>query len=214
MDKESYSDVTVSRYRIRKEKGLCPRCGKPNNSGFVACKKCREEEVLTKRWYESHGFCPICHNESAPKHKFCEVCLVKASERNAKRRSKMTVEQKKRQAESAERTRRKHIEQGLCGKCGKRPSWGGRQLCYECTLKQRRQNSKKKYDYKDPNGCFRCGKPCVKGKRLCPEHYKISCDSIKKARESTAFAEAQKKNKAKIDAMWSEMIWREQKNAS
>lgn len=124
------------------------------------------------------------------------------------------VERKKRQAEAAERTRRKHIEQGLCGKCGKRPSWDGRQLCYECTLKQRRQNSKKKYDYKDPNGCFRCGKPCVKGKRLCPEHYKISCDSIKKARESTAFAEAQKKNKVKIDAMWSEMIWREQKNAS
>lgn len=95
MDKESCSDETVSRYRIRKEKGLCPRCGKPNNSGFVACEKCREEEVLTKRWYESHGFCPICHNESAPKHKLCEVCLVKASERNAKRRSKMTVEQKK-----------------------------------------------------------------------------------------------------------------------
>jgi hypothetical protein len=67
---------------------------------------------------------------------------------------------------------------------------------------------------KEKGLCPRCGKPCVKGKRLCPEHYKISCDSIKKARESTAFAEAQKKNKAKIDAMWSEMIWREQKNAS
>ena len=107
MNEKTGSSAMESRYRIRKEKGLCPRCGKPNNSGFVACEKCREEEVLTKRWYESHGFCPICHNESAPKHKLCEVCLVKASERNAKRRSKMTVEQKKKAGRSRRENKKK-----------------------------------------------------------------------------------------------------------
>lgn len=216
MDKESCRDVTVSRYRMRKEKGLCPRCGKPNDSGFSICEKCREEDRITYHWYESHGFCPNCHHESAPNHKLCAVCLVKESERNTKRRSQMTEDQKIRRTESIEQTRRKHIEQGVCAKCWKHPSWDGRQLCYECTLKQRRRNNahKRKYDYKDPNGCFRCGKTCVKGKRLCPEHYKISCDNIKKARESSGFIEGQARNKAKIEVMWSEMIWKSQQNAS
>lgn len=198
MDKESCSDVTVSRYRIRKEKGLCPRCGKPNNSGFVACEKCREEEILTKRWYESHGFCPICHNESAPKHKLCEVCLVKTSERNAKRRSKMTVEQKKRQAESAERTRRKHIEQGLCGKCGKRPSWGGRQLCYECTLKQRRQNRKKNTIIKTRMGALDAVNHALKENVFALSIIKFLAIALKKQENLPHLQKLRRKTKRKL----------------
>ena len=216
MNKESFGDASVSRYHKRKNSGLCPICGKPTNGDFITCEKCRKEEKITYHWYESHGFCPKCHHESAPNHKLCAVCLAKEEERNQRRNAQMTDEQKKRRAESSERTRRKHIEQGVCAKCGKRIAWNGRQTCLECTLKQRRRNNehKAKYDYKDPNGCFRCGKACVKGKRLCHEHYKISCENIKKARESAKFLEGQNRNRAKVEVMWSEMKWKSQKNAS
>lgn len=209
MDRESENERRRKLRAERKSKDLCPRCGKPAVNGYSLCESCRAEDKMTYQWYESYGFCPKCHADAAPGRKLCAVCLERESERNAKRRISMTDEQRKARNESIEKIKKKRVESGICRDCGKRPAWSGRQRCYECTLKHRKRckGRKAKYEYKDLNGCFRCGQPCVPGKRLCPKHYQIDVEKIKKARESDNFKLAQKRNKQKVNAMWGEMIW-------
>lgn len=203
-------------YHKRKSQGLCPKCGRPSMNGYSLCESCREYNKATYHWYESHGLCPKCHGgDTMPGKKMCEVCLEQESERNARRYANMTSEQRKLIRESSKRTKQKNIENGLCRDCGK-PAWNGRKLCCDCTLKRRKymEGKHKKYDYKDPDGCFRCGAPCVRGKRLCLEHYQINLENLRKARASKGFEESQKKRKQEISVMWSEMAWNSKQKAS
>lgn len=72
---------------------------------------------------------------------------------------------------------------GLCTVCKKKKATHGVK-CYECYIRQKRHD-RAKYDGRrqewiDNGLCYFCGKPRMKGQKVCEEHYKILYDSIEK----------------------------------
>lgn len=74
----------------RKEKGLCPRCGKPmENETHIYCARCREKHNAARRAKNNRrpgehfrerierGVCMYCGDNLAPGAKLCERCLEK-----------------------------------------------------------------------------------------------------------------------------------------
>lgn len=74
----------------RKEKGLCPKCGKPINDGeYITCAQCRKKRNADRRAKSTRrpgehfkeriesGVCMYCGGDLAPGYKLCEKCLEK-----------------------------------------------------------------------------------------------------------------------------------------
>lgn len=104
-----------------------------------------KEERKTKKWYKSHGICPICRKEKlAPGRSKCLNCLDENAIAAMMWRSNMTQKQlkdyEKKGNERAKERRRKRREAGLCEVCG-RPRIDKR-LCVECRIKARAANRK------------------------------------------------------------------------
>lgn len=211
-DTKKMYEQRKEKYHQRKENGLCPKCGKQTDGIHIMCEECRREQRERYHWYSEHGICPKCQGDVAPGKKLCAVCLARKAENDKRRYDNLTGDayiayHKKANERSAE-TRRQKKEQGICRECSK-PVFDGHSLCLDCLLKKRKRDRERgrKYDYKDPNGCYRCGAPCVPGKKLCPEHYKINLANIKKVTESEAFKLSQEKQWKKVHAMWEEIKW-------
>lgn len=200
------------KYYQMKENGLCPTCGKPVDDGHTICEECRAERRKDYNWYVEHGICPRCHEDAAPGKVLCAVCALKHSEMKKAKYDSLTEEelaaQHKKHNERIAESRRKKKERGICHDCNK-PVFDGRSLCLDCLLKKKKRDEgrHRKYDYKDPNGCYRCGAPCVPGKKLCPKHYKINLGNMKKAIESEGYKLSQEKHRENIHAMWEEIKW-------
>ena len=74
----------------RKEKGLCPKCGKPIKDGeFITCARCRTKHNVNRRAKSirrpgehfkeriESGVCMYCGGKLVPGYKLCEKCLEK-----------------------------------------------------------------------------------------------------------------------------------------
>ena len=74
----------------RKEKGMCPKCGKPvRNEKYIYCARCREKKNAARRAKNSRrpgehfrdrieaGVCMYCGSDPVPGYKLCEKCLEK-----------------------------------------------------------------------------------------------------------------------------------------
>lgn len=74
----------------RKEKGLCPKCGKPIKDGtHITCSQCRTKHNVDRRAKSIRrpgehfkerieaGVCMYCGGDLAPGYKLCEKCLEK-----------------------------------------------------------------------------------------------------------------------------------------
>lgn len=72
----------------RKEKGLCPRCGKPIRNGtYIYCNRCRERKNAAGRAKRGQspgehfreridrGVCMFCGGEIVPGYRLCKSCL-------------------------------------------------------------------------------------------------------------------------------------------
>lgn len=70
---------------------------------------------------------------------------------------------------------------GLCIVCCKKPATNGSK-CYECFLRQKRYDKRKNTGerafWKENGLCYYCGKPTLKGKKVCIDHYKILLKNI------------------------------------
>lgn len=125
------------KYRIRKEKGLCTRCGGDRGtSTTLICDKCKEYFKGDRELKLKLQICPICgKNPIRGNEKTCFECLDKAKVKQKEYREKnKDILYAKKRAYFKNRTV-KLREQGLCTKCGKRKPSSGRATCPICSEK-------------------------------------------------------------------------------
>ena len=92
----------------RKEKGLCPRCGKPIKGGtYITCARCREKKNAARRAKNSRrpgehfrerieaGVCMFCGGEVVPGYKLCKSCLERVRENFKKSNGKSSEKWRK-----------------------------------------------------------------------------------------------------------------------
>ena len=93
---------------------------------------------------------------------------------------------------------------GLCVDCGINPAVTGRTRCYECRIRNERNNLKRVKKGRElwrSNGkCYFCGEPALPGKKTCQRHYEIAVKSLSYAWNSTKSKEHQRKVS---NAFWS-----------
>ena len=71
-------------YKKCKENAICPRCGKPSDSGKVYCKTCRaamkgkrehDKKTISRSERPNYGICYICGKEQVMENKkVCPKC--------------------------------------------------------------------------------------------------------------------------------------------
>lgn len=86
----------MTRYKERKEAGLCVFCGKPAREGKTTCAACKEKRSANYRYYKAmwlrHGLCPRCgHAIEDTLYKTCERCRRNARNhmRNTKKKGEV-----------------------------------------------------------------------------------------------------------------------------
>lgn len=129
-------------------------------------------------WYKEHGRCPKCGGDPVRGKALCINCLDREAEKARERRKKWTEEKRKMRNEQMrkyiKRVREERKAKGICIECGKRPA-GNTQRCKLCQYKinkrkreKHRDNGGVTYEERiDPQKCYFCGYPVVKGKRVC-----------------------------------------------
>ena len=99
--RDNYNKSKRRVYQERKEKGICPMCGKRKaNSGHVYCDICRAYMSRHKKSYSrkkgklsrqeayEYGFCTLCHKQPHMKDKkLCPECYEKVCANAAKART-------------------------------------------------------------------------------------------------------------------------------
>lgn len=145
-------------------------------------------------WYKTLGICPMCRKKKpALDHVICLECMSDASEKNRKRRERLTAEQRHAESQRAVEYKRQRRErrkaEGVCVECGKRPPKEGRIRCAVCLHK----HSERMKRYHRAKGCkphelllahdvcYICGGVPLPGKRLCAVHYDIAIANLNKA---------------------------------
>ena len=137
-------------YQMRRENGLCQRCGIPLDRNGSYCSKCLEKVRIHSRenkdFYRSHGLCTKCgKNTVLGDKRTCPECLAKWEIYNNHR----TKEQQERY-KNRFRTQQKNLyherkAQGICTKCGKRKAMPGRAKCGICLAKDAELHREKQY---------------------------------------------------------------------
>lgn len=173
-------------YEERKAKGLCVKCGEPNDrTGKTMCTECAKkrsaESLETNHYFKKIGYCVECHREKVYGNRDrCVECTAKCAERHRKWRENMnadkSAEYHARVSERMRNTRIKRKENGLCERCGRPKSDDGYVNCPRCRAKQK--EGKLLNDYCDSvmqrrikaGLCCRCDEPSVEGYKMCKKH--------------------------------------------
>lgn len=170
--------------RIRREKliddGLCPACGKTNDTDGYYCKKCTDERKeyskLYYAGYQQAGVCPKCRKNSIlGDEKTCPECraiYAEAMTKYIKKNREQWNEYQKKMHKKAVNERR---EKGLCVRCGRKREDQRFKNCERCRKTMREQSRDKREklnitsrEYRRENGlCFFCGEPVVDGLKVC-----------------------------------------------
>ena len=134
-------------------------------------------------WYKSLGICPMCRkNRPTKNHIICLECMSDTSEKNRRRRERLTPEQRRAESQRAVEYKRQRKErrkaEGLCVECGKRPPKEGRIRCAICLHKHsermklyhRAKGHKPRELLMAHDVCYICGREPLPGKRVCAVH--------------------------------------------
>lgn len=127
------SSITYKKYRSM---GLCGFCGAEIAEGKALCDRCLEKTRKKKKqnrdFVRSIGICTCCGTRKARAGKIlCEECSEKAKAYKQANHDK--IMEQERENYNARKERRN--KQGICVKCGKRPSVQGKQYCAVCASK-------------------------------------------------------------------------------
>lgn len=131
--------------KMRRDMGVCVRCGKNDAISGAYCETCREKTRIyyseIRRIALDNGLCPRCgKNKLYGNEKSCPECKAKQAEYNQTYSATHKDIIKSYYARNRERNRKTYAERkakGLCPKCGKyRPS-DGYSRCYECRERDR-----------------------------------------------------------------------------
>jgi predicted amidophosphoribosyltransferase len=135
-------------------------------------------------FYKEHGICVSCGQEKAARGRIrCANCLAADAERHLQSYYGMTDKQRaafnaaKLQAEQKRKELRRTA--GICTRCGKFKANQGRTMCGICLAKHARYEQDRRIragrrtleDRNVPGVCYFCGKPAIKGKKVCEDCY-------------------------------------------
>jgi hypothetical protein len=145
-------------------------------------------------WYKSLGICPMCRKKRpAGGHVICLECMSDASEKNRRRRERLTPEQRHAESLRAVEYKRQRKErrkaEGLCVECGKHPPKEGRIRCGICLHKHsermklyhRSKGCKPRELLLAHDVCYICGGEPLPGKRVCAEHMAMCVNNLSNA---------------------------------
>ena len=170
-------EISARHYRIRKENGLCPRCGEKTEPGRHLCKSCREKvneyNRETRDFCRKNGICTVCHKEKVfGEERICPECLVK----NEMWRKPLSEEQKDRYEKSFRKQQNSLYQErkasGICTRCGKRKAMPGKAKCGICLEKDAEMHRKQRFDRPNIREeriknqlCLWCGNPATENKK-------------------------------------------------
>lgn len=191
------ADAKKRQRALRKEQGLCSRCGKTVTKGTV-CDDCKQYAKDVRKMYASYGLCTRCHkNHVYGNDKTCSECRVNTSLVNAKYREAHRDEINKRGRELYKIHYEERKAKGICTRCGKNKASKGKFTCTKCREKN---NQQKRLSYvkilvDKPNRCRYCNNDSAPGYKVCEEHrQKLSTSAT-----SRNVNEARKKTRARLN---------------
>ena len=132
---------------------------------------CLQKLHETYIYFKELKICTCCHSEPAKKTStLCLNCSDKRSVENMEYRNKLKKSPDNKQ--NVKLRNKKRYEKinalGYCYVCGKRQPPEGKKICYECSIKRKRQYLKRREGIIPRNArhsfweCFYCGEPVKK----------------------------------------------------
>jgi len=73
---------------------------------------------------------------------------------------------------------------GICTRCGRRPAFDGKLLCYECSIKEKRRRQRRHMKNYNPDKCCMCDNPVKPGYKVCQAHWERLAEMSKKGVET------------------------------
>lgn len=156
-------------YKLKKENGLCPKCGKPLDREGHYCSECLKKTNLYRKenrnFYRENHLCTECGKVKVfGEDRVCPECRAKREFW----RKPLTGEQKERYGLHIKSQQRmiyhERSENGICTRCGKRKDVTGKKKCAICLEKDAEQHRKKHMDIpnikqyrKENHLCYFCG---------------------------------------------------------
>lgn len=108
----------------RKEKGLCPSCGKPPKGDYIYCERCRRKKNEARRAKSyrrpgehfreriERGVCMYCGGVIVPGYKLCKECLEKRRNTNKKSNKQSSKRWRKEITAEWNGAKKKNLENG------------------------------------------------------------------------------------------------------
>lgn len=125
------------RYQMRKENGLCPRCGKNRNNNGKYCTDCQTYYRERRKELLAMKICPQCGREKLyGNEKACLDCTLRRIKKDEKKRKEHREEIRQFNKEYYHRKHEERIANGLCTRCGKKKGDDGRKMCPMCRYKK------------------------------------------------------------------------------
>ena len=177
----------ADRYRERKEKGLCVRCGSEKDTPGVLCLKCKETGNESKRkeyeFYISIGVCPRCHKEKLyGDERACLDCATDRYKRGLKRDRDHANEIANK---NHKRRYREASEKGICTRCNKRKAAEGQKRCKMCIERVNEYRRAKRIgiprsERQEHGLCYLCGDKAEEGYKLCHKCHETITEANRK----------------------------------
>ena len=128
---------------------------------------------------------------------FCYDCAEK--NRKSKEKVRLDPERKTRMLEQHRAMRERRKAKGLCPMCGN-PVADWHVLCPKCRAKNRNYLYKSRHERgqltwderTSGETCFLCGKPVVKGKKLCRDHMTQKIKNLRKSNPNAVYLTTEK----------------------
>lgn len=154
------------------------------------------------------GICVKCgKNKADTGYTTCLVCRMDIREKGETHKTESLY----RHRQWLKRRRDIQYAFGVCVTCGKRDAEGGKSICKFCKAKAKSRAAKSRLkkgifprdSYTKDGECYFCKNDAMSSKKVCPKHYKILFENMKKARES--------KTEKGLFELRNEAFWREKK---
>lgn len=181
---ERKKELERARRERLKADGLCPRCGKPAEEGYVTCRECLDSEKQDRAWYIQHNVCPKCGKQDSftlSGRVLCADCADRASQKQRERLS--TPEARKADSMKVMSYQNRLRENRLCLRCRKPLEPDTKYV--RCPICRAISRNKREPTWIDPDLCHACHKaPPIEGKKVCQACYERLCRNAAHARQS------------------------------
>lgn len=176
-------------YRNRKERGLCPNCGKELDRDGHYCEEClmKHNQMVNedREFLKSIGICPVCRKiRLFGDEKKCLECKAKDAEYQFNRRNKNREKYNNQCRQRSKKREEERRQQGLCPRCGKKAEALRYKMCSKCRHKNIEYKRKSRplhprTERIEKGICYFCDNPVKKGYKVCDKHYQMNVENGK-----------------------------------